>query len=179
MIPKLKSLKSVVFASSYLVYGSTKGEIHEASPIKPRNLIAHSKLYLEAEFTKVFPNTKHARIFRSYGYDSRDFISRLCRGDKMEIYGLTNAYDYIWAGDVARCLVDMMGISCGVTMNVGTGTATSIVDVVRMAGKNVEFGSRDIKLEQTWDATDLPNHVTVQEGIKRLCDYYSAQQAAK
>ena len=58
IVSKVKSIKKIIFASSYLVYSSDlylnkkskkPYKLHETSSLNPRNLIGAAKLYHESE----------------------------------------------------------------------------------------------------------------------------------
>lgn len=153
LLKDMSSLKRVVFASSYLIYDkklyqhkeSSKPvyRLSESDPINPRNLTGSAKLNHEielqflndhkgAQFTSV-----SARIYRSYGRNSRDVISRwirsLLKGETLEVYNKEGRFDYIFADDVAHGLIklaqaqDVTGI-----INLGRDNARSIKDVLEI-----------------------------------------------
>ncbi|MFH1832143.1 MAG: NAD-dependent epimerase/dehydratase family protein [bacterium] len=149
------SLKKIIFASSYLIYDqllytfSTPQEkafqLNEHNSIIPRNLCGAAKLYHEAEleFLKNFkPNIEivMARIFRSYGKDSRDIISRwvraLLNNEPIQIYCKEGLFDYIYAGDVARGLLEFAKQGISGIINLGTDNARSINEVVTILKKH-------------------------------------------
>ncbi|MBI5190036.1 MAG: ATP-grasp domain-containing protein [Nitrospirae bacterium] len=149
------SLRRVVFASSYLIYDQklyTFGgpaaqpvSLREDSAIYPRNLTGAAKLSheIELDFLNEFRGGAFssicARIYRSYGKDSRDIISRwtrdLLKGETLTVYNEEGLFDYIYAGDVAEGLVrlaksDMTGI-----VNLGTGRARRVSEVIEVLRK--------------------------------------------
>ena len=150
MLKDLPSLRRVVFASSYLIYDPALYQfaapqaqpvsLNESDPILPRNLtgmakLAHEKelLFLEsfrsATFTSVI-----ARIFRGYGRNSRDVISRWVRAllaDKpITVYRPEGIFDYIYAADSAEGLLRLAESSVTGIMNLGTGRARRVQDVL-------------------------------------------------
>jgi carbamoyl-phosphate synthase large subunit len=131
----------VVFASSYLVYDKHTDGIRR--PIAPRNLTAAAKFYTETEMSRLHPNSVSARIYRSYGKGSKDIISRWCRdrraGKRLQVFGGLNLLDFIYAGDVADGLILLAKSKYRGAIDLGTGTPTSIVEVVRMISKDVDF----------------------------------------
>lgn len=146
-----KSIKKLIFASSYLVYderkylGKSPGnsyKISEKEDINPRNLTGLSKLYTEREIEFVVNKDLdglfdfiHARIFRVYGQGSGDVISRwinqVLMSEPILTYNLNNSYDFIRAEDVAKILLELSSKSHGV-FNVGTGESTSIHKVLNI-----------------------------------------------
>jgi carbamoyl-phosphate synthase large subunit len=100
------SLLRVIFASSYLIYDpilyqfdgprDTAVALKETDPIRPRNLTGMAKLAHEIElrFIDQFRSqqftTACARIYRGYGRNSRDVISRwireLLKGEAITVY---------------------------------------------------------------------------------------------
>jgi carbamoyl-phosphate synthase large subunit len=149
----LPSLRRVVFASSYLIYDQDRYQfdtaqaaavsLAEGDPIRPRNLVGMAKLAHEIElrfldgFRAEAFSTICARIFRGYGRNSRDVISRwvrsLLNGEPITIYRPEGLFDYIYAKDTAEGLIrlaeatDLTGI-----VNLGTGRARRVQDVVEI-----------------------------------------------
>jgi carbamoyl-phosphate synthase large subunit len=147
-LKSISSVKKYIFASSYLVYDpglylfqqpNSPTLLSESSQINPRNLCGASKMYheKELEFAQHF-NKKlsvvNARIFRSYGINSRDIISRwihsLSKNEPIQVYAPEGQFDYVYAGDVAEGLIRLSEYS-GV-VNIGSGHARSVSDVVNI-----------------------------------------------
>ena len=155
IVYEIKSVKKIVFASSYLVYSnklylnlnSKKAfKLKETSSISPRNLIGASKLYHEAEL-KFYSNFRpdlsitSARIFRGYGLGSRDIISRwikaLVKNQSINIYGLRASFDFIYCKDSAESLVNILKLKHRFkTINVGYGKSIKIKDVLKIILSN-------------------------------------------
>jgi len=147
---ELPGLKRVVFSSSYLIYDPVQYQfnapqtkpvsLQESDPILPRNLIGMAKLAHEIElrFLGNFPSsftTVCARIYRGYGRNSRDVISRWVRallgGESITVYRPEGMFDYIYARDSAEGLIrlaDCENIS-GI-INLGTGKARSVQEII-------------------------------------------------
>lgn len=147
------SLRRAVFASSYLIYdpilyqfdsAQTKPVVlQETDPILPRNLTGMAKLAHEIEirfidqFCAERLSTVCARIYRGYGRNSRDVISRwvrsLLKDEPITVYRPEGIFDYIYAADSAEGLIrlaaaeDVKGI-----INLGTGRSRSVQDVVEV-----------------------------------------------
>lgn len=153
-IAKMKHLKKVVFASSYLVYEpklylSPKPEtfnfpLDEEDVANPRNLCGSAKFYNEQELDFIKRIIKkdlsvvHARIFRVYGEDGEEFISRCAAWKKdgipVALWKPENRFDYIWAPDVADALYTLAFSEADGIYNVGSGKAHSIKEVIDLVG---------------------------------------------
>ena len=122
LVKDLPSLKKVVFASSYLIYDprlynfDTAQEkpfsLKETDPIYPRNLTGMAKLAHEIElrFIDEFRSdqftTVLTRIYRGYGRNSRDVISRWIRSlladEQITVFRKEGIFDYIYAAEIGR-----------------------------------------------------------------------------
>ena len=165
-------LRRVVFASSYLIYlpalyqfpdaRSTAVSLVETDPVSPRNLTGMAKLAheIELDFLESFRSTQFssvcARIFRGYGRGSRDVISRWVRslldGEPIKLYRPEGLFDYIYASDTAEGLIRLADAPCKGIVNLGTGRArrvSDVVDVLRrhFPGMEVSLGEADIPFE--------------------------------
>jgi carbamoyl-phosphate synthase large subunit len=145
---ELPSLKTVVFASSYLVYdpilylfaNPLQSAVHlkESSRIRPRNLTGAAKLFHEMELEFLADHTNlqiiSARIFRGYGKGSRDVISRwirdLIQGKAIEVYRPENIFDFIYASDTAEGLIRLSESNNDGHVNLGTGKGRAIQHVL-------------------------------------------------
>lgn len=145
------SLNRFVFASSYLIYEpslyqfdsapSLPVSLNESDPVLPRNLTGMAKLAHEIElrFIDQFRSNKFttvcARIYRGYGRNSRDVISRWIRsalnGDPITVFRPEGVFDYIYASDSAEGLIRLASADAvtGV-INLGTGRSRKVQDVV-------------------------------------------------
>jgi len=146
---RMPSLETLVFASSYLIYdpalylkqGETRA-LKEGDPINPRNLVGVAKLQTERDidfFQGAGAKYRgvNARIYRVYGHGSRDVISRWVRaalaGLGVEVFGGSNRFDYVFAGDVAEGLVRLAEQSqARGVVNLGSGVDHSIAGVVEV-----------------------------------------------
>ena len=157
LLKDMSSLKRVVFASSYLIYDPalyTFGQpsveatyLSEGMSIAPRNLTGMAKLAHEVElrFLNEFRSSEFssvsARIFRGYGRNSRDVISRwvrsALRGETITVFRPEGMFDYIYASDTAEGLIriaripDLRGI-----INLGTGVSRRVSEVVSLIKAN-------------------------------------------
>lgn len=167
LLKDMSSLKKVVFASSYLIYDPTlytfdqpaaeATRLSEDMPIAPRNLTGMAKLAHEVElrFLDEFQSSKFtsvsARIFRGYGRNSRDVISRwvrsALRGETLTVFRPEGMFDYVYAADTAEGLIRIAkksGLS-GV-INLGTGSSrrvSEVVDVIKANFPSVKIEYRD------------------------------------
>jgi nucleoside-diphosphate-sugar epimerase len=194
------SLEIFVFASSYLVYNPEQYlnapcpyPLKETDPIAPRNLVGLAKYFTERELDFI-QKTEHkfrpvsARIFRVYGRDSRDVISRWVRAglrkELIEVHGRKNRFDYIFADDVAQGLIRLAEseVAQGV-INLGSGVARSIDDVVAIL--RTELDDLQVQDRQSDDAVEascadmslfhritgwLPS-TSLEQGIKQVILY--------
>lgn len=169
ILKDLPSLKQVIFASSYLIYDPSlylfrqphieAVPLKETSMISPRNLCGMAKLQHEHElaFVKKFRpqlQTISARIFRSYGKNSKDIISRwirsLLEGKEITLYRPEGRFDFVYAEDVAHALMLLANTYHDGVVNIGTGRSKTIGDVINVL-KN-HFPKMSIKLEES----DIP-----------------------
>lgn len=156
------SLERVVFASSYLVYDeaqyqfeepqSAAFKLSENSSLCPRNLTGMAKLSHEAELNFLATHIGDrisfvsARIYRGYGRNSRDVISRwirsMLKGEQIEVYNSAGLFDYIYAKDSARGLAELAANNDVVgSINLGTGRAEAVgaaVEVLQSHFPDVE-----------------------------------------
>ena len=148
------TLKKVVFPSSYLIYDKDlysfedsqdkPCSLKETDSISPRNLTGSAKLNheIELEFIRTFKNIKvvNARIYRSFGKDSRDVISRwvrlLLERKQIDVYHPENIFDFIYAGDGAEGLLHLGAVAWSGTVNLGSGRAHKVADVVAILKKH-------------------------------------------
>jgi len=200
---KCPNLEKFVFASSYLIYSPTlylhpepqtnQRKLKETDLGNPRNLVGAAKYYTEKELefiNKMFGNfiSISARIYRVYGFGSRDIISRWVRmalkGDELTAFQKENMFDYIFAGDVAEGLIKIAETVNGdEIINLGTGTARRIEDVVKNLQEQIpDIKVKEIEKEGLFEAScaDISNlvmltgwrpKITLEEGIRRLVEY--------
>lgn len=166
LLKDLPSLKQVIFASSYLVYDpflylfpkpqKSPIVLKENDRIAPRNLCGMAKLLHEQElkFINTFrPNlqTISARIFRSYGKNSRDIISRWIRSalknETITVFRPEGIFDYVYAEDVAKALLALSDTTNNGVVNIGSGKARQVKDVVHILKDH--FPHLNIKTEES------------------------------
>ena len=205
MCQKLKKLKTFIFASSYLIYDEnlylkkdTRKKIFikslkETDSIDTRNLIGSSKYYHEKElefFSHKLPNCKFvsARIFRGYGLNSRDVISRWIRlaikGKKLSVYGENASFDYIFSKDTAQALLSCIKLKDKFNLiNIGSGKSIQIKYIIKILKKYfpklkfsiknvinlIERSKADIKRINI--LTKWKPQYSIEEGIKQIIKY--------
>jgi carbamoyl-phosphate synthase large subunit len=198
------SLRRVVFASSYLIYDPILYQfdsaqlkpvtLKETDPVLPRNLTGMAKFAHEIEirfidqFCAERLSTVCVRIYRGYGRNSRDVISRwirsLLKGNPITVYRPEGFFDYIYAADSAEGLIrlaaveDVKGI-----INLGTGHSRRVQDVVEVLrthfpNMQVETVESDIPFEASQaDMSRYQNLVgwspiyDLTEAIAEIVDY--------
>jgi len=152
---QLKTVKRRIFASSYLVYNPKLYLFDEPTPksvglsendeTDPRNLIGSAKYFHEKEMAffdrlKKQNSNLNVRIYRGYGLNSRDVISRwvrmLLQGEELEVFNSEGKFDFIYCKDSAEglyrlALSDVTGI-----INLGSGRSRSIQEVIDVLKKH-------------------------------------------
>lgn len=197
----LPSLKRVLFASSYLIYDpylyqfdaprESAVALAETNPILPRNLTGMAKLAHEIELRFLAPFRGNAwegtcaRIYRGYGRNSRDVISRWVRallaGEEITVFRPEGRFDYIFARDSAEGLVRLAEAEqLPAIINLGTGRSRSVRDVVaalrtHFPDMRVSEASSDIPFEASEaDTTLLQNalgwvpQISIEAGIAEI-----------
>lgn len=196
----LDSLELFVFASSYLVYdprlyleATEIYSLRETDPIAPRNLVGLAKYFTERELsfleeTEGRFRTISARIFRVYGRGSRDVISRWIRaglrGERIEVWGKDNLFDYIYADDVAEGLIKLAeSENAKGIVNLGSGRARSIgevIDILRQEIGTLQISEvvSDIPRELSQADMSLFSKMTgwtpqtmLEDGIRQIIEY--------
>jgi len=193
-----KKLKKFIFASSYLVYDSSQYlfkkpaepvALKENDKIDVKNLYALAKHYTEKElnFTKSFSSVS-ARIFRVYGRNSRDFISRSIRAainkDSISLFSKENSFDYVFADDVAEGLIKLGELDIGNGIfNLGSGRVKNVGEVISILKNHFPDLKVEVKDKQDTyenscadmaafkEATGWQPSTTLDQGIKELISY--------
>lgn len=198
------SLKRVVFASSYLIYNPelyqldepavTPFSLLEETPIYPRNLCGMAKLMHEIElrFLQHFSagkfTTVSARIYRVYGKNSRDIISRwiqaLLKNEPIKIYRKEGLFDYIYAEDVAQGLLKLACSEATGVVNLGNGRSRRVEEVVNVLrsyfpNSTMIEGSSDIAYEASQADMTRFEEVTnwrpsrqIEDAIPEMIEHY-------
>ncbi len=164
---RASALRTVVFASSYLLYrpeiylfSEPREEavwLREDDDLGPRNLCGAAKLYgeRELEFVREMSQPRlrivHARIFRSYGRGSRDVISRWVRAslanETIEVFNERNRFAYVFAGDVAEGLARLAECpEASGPVNLAFGRARSVRDVLDAIRSEVPGSRSEVRV---------------------------------
>lgn len=197
------TLKKVIFASSYLIYRSEQYlfkepqqeavSLNENDPIYPRNLTGVAKFLHEIElrFLQNFEQTKYttvsARIYRVYGKNSRDVISRwitmLLKGEKIKLYRKEGIFDYIYAGDVAEGLLRLAKSNAQGIFNLGTGYGRRVSEIIEMLKQHfpemkieemdsgIPYEASKANMEKFQQETNWIPSCQLEEGIQKLIDH--------
>jgi carbamoyl-phosphate synthase large subunit len=193
-----KSLKRVVYASSYLIYSPELYlfskpaneciRLKETDPINPRNLVGMAKLMHEMElnFLANFSefSTINVRIYRVYGRNSRDIISRwvrsLLKNEKISVYRKEGIFDFILADDVAEGLARLAACNIEGVINLGRDNARPVSDVVNILKKHfpdiqseevdsdIPFEASQADMSKFKMATNWAPSTNIEDGIVEL-----------
>lgn len=186
----LPSLKKIIFASSYLIYNPENYlfpspqkysiPLKETGNLHPRNLCGMAKLLHEEEllFVKKFrPDIQiiNARIFRSYGKNSRDIISRwiraLLNNEALTVYSPEGRFDYVFAEDVAKALQALSETTFSGVVNIGSGRSRSVNEVLEILKQHFPTLSYQI------ETADIPYEASQADItlFNELCKEFSFQ----
>jgi carbamoyl-phosphate synthase large subunit len=203
LIKDVKSVKSVVYASSYLIYDpqlynfnqrqELPYSLKESDPIYPRNLTGMAKLAHEIElrFLNIFNKQQFSisipRIYRGYGRNSRDIISRWVRSilndEEIKVYRPEGIFDYIYAKDTALGILKIAEAKVDGIINLGTGSARKVSDVIEILISNfpnakVTFIESDIPYEASQaDISELLKKInwkptySIENGIDEIIEF--------
>lgn len=114
---------------------------------------AYGRLHLECEAEVLAASREHglgARILRCatvYGEHQHPnrgqgavvtFLHRIEHGEAIDLYGGgTTIRDYVYAGDVARAAIALIDGGGPAVVNVGSGTGTSLIELLRMVERHL------------------------------------------
>lgn len=161
---------NIVFASSAAVYGDPNGSIIEDNPMSPGNFYGWTKYVSELMIKQNGINFVNLRLFnvagsyRQTGEDRKKethliprILKNIIAGAPTQIYGDGKSVrDYVHVRDVAvavrKSLIHLLGYNQSFTANVGSGTGTSILDVIdkaeRISGKEVKLEFKPAREEE-------------------------------
>jgi UDP-glucose 4-epimerase len=151
-------------SSGGTVYGEPK-HVPVSEDEQTRPLGAYGELHLRCESEVLRHRDRHelpARILRCatvYGERQRPdrgqgviatFLHRIERGEPIDLYGGgTTIRDYVYVRDVAGAVVALLGRRDGPTvLNVGSGEGTSLLEILRLAEKQVGKPAEVIQREE-------------------------------
>ena len=168
-------IRRVVFISSGAVYGD-QGEqpLKESAIPDPRSPYAVSKLAAEYYVRTIGDQwgieTVSLRVFNAYGPGQHlpashppvipNFLRQAVRSGTLVVHSQgTQTRDYVYVDDVVRCMVAAATTSKinRLTINVGSGTETSIRNLVRMV------------LELTGSKAEVVYNPRTDPGVSRMC----------
>jgi len=198
-----KNVQKFIFASSYLIYDPKTYllesplepvKLSESGRINVRNICGAAKYYTEKELEFLdnfseYPFSKlSARIFRVYGRNSKDFISRCVRAaiakEPIKLFLKDNSFDYIFADDVAEGLIRLSESNVkNEIVNLGTSRARKIEEIMSI----LKGYFPDIRIEEEKNESHfeesladmnkfkeitgwLPG-ISLEQGIKEIIDY--------
>lgn len=151
------NVKRFIFTSSREVYGNAEYlPVDEKHPLNPINLYGATKACGEM-LCKTFLKTHKLkttilRIANVYGPRDKDrvipiFLENARNNKNLELFGGKQVLDFIWIGDVINVInkVSTDDKYTGETVNVGTGTGTSIENLAKMVIKITKSKSRIIR----------------------------------
>ncbi len=139
-------------SSGGTVYGEPKETpVAEDAPTEPVG--AYGRLHLQCESEVLAASREHglpARILRCatvYGEHQHPdrgqgavvtFLHRIERGEPIELYGGgATIRDYVYVGDVARATIALVEAGGPAVINVGSGSGTSLVELLRAVEREV------------------------------------------
>jgi len=195
-------VKRFIFASSTSVYGETSAPpIREDMKLNPKSPYAVSKIaaenYIQLFYKLYGLETIILRYFNVYGPRAREdqgviskFINRLLKNESPIIYGDgEQTRDFINVKDVAHA--NMLALhskkAVGETINIGTGTASSINQIINLLQETmnkkhitpvyanprpgeVKHGYYDITKARTY--LNFNPKITIKEGITQLFEWH-------
>jgi UDP-glucose 4-epimerase len=193
----------VVFASTGgAIYGECKEPAREDSPLRPLSPYGIAKLCAEEYLYgwNRIHGSQHVVLRLANVYGPRQdagleggvvsiFLERMARGEETTIFGDgLQERDFVYVGDVVAAMLAAVGRAGGV-LNVGTGEATSVLDLHRacraVAGSTSEpdFATARIGdvsrsvLDVSRAAQELSWHaaVSLDDGVRRTWEWMTAR----
>ncbi len=138
-------VKKVIIASSAAVYGNSNLPLKETDTLDPQNPYGISKMkceYLASEFVKQGLSVVCLRYFNVYGPRQSvgavisNFMRSIVSSKPITIFGDGNQVrDYVFVSDVVSAnILAAKKAPPGSILNVGTGVATSLLEVLSIIG---------------------------------------------
>ncbi len=135
--------RRAVFAGTCLEYARCDGPLAESHPLDPRAAYAEEKCRLNAQACAFCRENglsySWGRIFYAYGrgeHPSRlipDILNCARSNTTLNVRTSSLRRDYIYSKDVALAFSKLLASRCEGDVNISTGTAVSIEDIVRTA----------------------------------------------
>lgn len=151
-------------SSGGTIYGEPEVvPVDESQPTRPRGVYGRLHLLCEEEvLAQVREHGLRARILRCstvYGEGQRPdrgqgvvatFLSHIERGVPIELFGGGSTIrDYLYVGDLARIIVDLLDVDGGPTiLNVGSGEGTSLIEILRLVEGELGKSARVVRREE-------------------------------
>jgi len=202
---EVPSLRRYVFASSYLVYDpalylfdappSAPRPLSETAHLDPRNLCGSAKLMHEQElrFLAQFAETPFtsvsARIFRAYGRNSSDVVSRWVRSlvadshEPLPAFRIEGLFDYVYSGDVAAGLLRLGSSDAVGEVNLGTGRSRRVSELLEILAEqfpgttwieeqaNIAFEGHQADMSHFERITGWRPTTSLEEGVSILAEH--------
>jgi nucleoside-diphosphate-sugar epimerase len=192
---KDRPLRTFLHFSTVLIYNPLQPSlpVSERAPIAPyRNRYVLSK-YLAEEALKFYAQwvpTINVRVANLYGptpLERYDLIHTVCRrlveDGRAEIWSTRPARDFIYVEDAARAIVELLRTDYTGTVNLGTGTMTTVsrvIDILReVSGCPIVdldrpvSGPSQFQVDTTtmFGLTPWRPAVSIEEGIRRTFEF--------
>ncbi|HAK80696.1 MAG TPA: epimerase [Runella sp.] len=204
IIKDTPSIKRVVNCSSYLIYDPklysfetsaiTATRLCETDPIYPRNLTGVAKLNHEIELRFLHDHKSSqftsvsARIYRSYGLNSRDIISRwiraLLENQPLTVFRKEGLFDYIFAREVAEGLLRLAANhQCIGIYNLGNDNARRVSEVLEILRKyfpnlqykevesDISFEASQANMDKTFQAIGWKPALQLEDAITEMIEF--------
>ncbi|MGH3064801.1 MAG: NAD-dependent epimerase/dehydratase family protein [Gaiellaceae bacterium] len=185
----------VIFASTGgAIYGECETPAAETAPREPLSPYGTAKLAAE-EYIRAYNRlykTRHVALRYGNVYGPRQdphgeagvvaiFLGALSRDEQAYIFGDgLQARDYVYVGDVAHATTAALGQNGGV-FNVGTGRATSVVDLyelcTRVAGSDARAEHAKARLGELQRSVLDPELAASELGFRAMVDLEDGLQA--
>lgn len=206
---RTKKRPHLIFASTTEVYGPTVGEILNKNQAKnPQNVHAVTKLAAEnhliaqkiwnkypitiLRFTSTYGENQNI-----YGFKSviSAFIDRALRNEPLIIYGAGNQKrDFLYVKDAAKAIA--LAISNkekveGLSLNIGTGKVTSIIElaeiikkitgssseIINLPADKGELSGAPVDLKYAKEVLGWQPQYSLDDGLKRTVNWYKCLQS--
>jgi UDP-glucose 4-epimerase len=172
------NIQKIIFASSAAVYGSNyNNPIQESDDTNPQDIYGHSKLLAENILKLYKGQTIILRLFNIFGPNETNdhllpkIINQVQNSDSIKIGNLAPKRDYIYVDDVCNAILCSLNYTKSDTFNIGSGTASSVEDVVKkiqsIAGKNLEI----VQSPQFQRKNDIPYLCADIAHAKKILDW--------
>jgi UDP-glucose 4-epimerase len=175
---RMADIPKIVFASSATVYGNSDTRtLKETNETHPTNVYGWHKLIAEdaihAYSESYGIQSTILRLFNVYGGDPKIgkevvsiFINRGLKGEPLIVKGPEKYRDFVHIEDVAEAFARSVtrNHNKSTTLNIGTGTRTTLKQLALMVGSNFP-GSKMIVEDAADDGTGLVANVTAAKEV--------------